>query len=327
MVQNYQRTVTDEQRRDFLKALGLGGAVAVGSLSLDEIRTLTSGATGTAPEELAPVGEAIRAEMAGSLDAGVLDAHQSSFAQAGRMLPGIVGMGVPESGQRADFAPVAAAGQPIYDHLVETGFFETTTEELPKFTPETITEGVQAFVASEALARPLTQIGFSGYQSGDGVGLLAEVVGNAQQIADYHWVATDELDREVIEFGEFVPPMTQGAAGGVLLWLGDLDEFLWKQSVLLTANIFDTAVWHAHSMAAGFNLMTEAARSIAGESSAGYSDGEIATLLTTGFAMQAIAQGLLPPDVYWVSEEMRAPVEYERIEGTNEYRTVSARGD
>jgi len=100
--------------------------------------------------------------------------------------------------------------------------------------------------------------------------------------------------------------MTKAAAFGVLAWLNDLDEHLWQKQVLLTDDIYADAVWHARSMAAGLQLVSEGAAAVA-DGDGRFSDEELSALLTTGFAVQAIAQNRLPEDVYWVTEEMRAP--------------------
>lgn len=293
------RAVTDEERREFLRVLGAGSAVAAGGTALSEVRSQVSE---TPREPLASIGQGIRSDVTGTLDANLLASGQSAVAERASELPVAVERGFPEDGARDEFAQVAAAGRPVYDHLTEVGFFESTTERLPEFTPEYLEKSVKTFVGSEALAEPLADMGLT---EEEGTDLVATVVSNAERIDQYHWVATDEIPRASIEFGEHVPAMTRAAAGGVLLWLGDVDDHLWKHQTLLTEDILRDATWHARSMAAGFQLMTEAARRVAGESGE-LSDDELGALLSTGFAVQAISQNLLPEDVYWITEEMRA---------------------
>lgn len=296
--ENMNRYVTDEERREFLKALGVGGAIAAGGLTLGEVRDAVSTADA---EALASIGEAIAGDLAGDLDPGLLATQQTALAEATAELTGVVDRGLTREGPRENFLAVAEAGRPIYDHLESAGFFESTTTHLPEFTPAHLEESVTTFVESERLASPLSQLGLSGAEDVD---LVATVIANAEQIRDYHWVATDQIPRERFEFGELIPPMTQAAAGGVLLWLEDLDSHLWKHQVLVTDEILADADWHARSMAAGFQLMSEGAKAIASGSNE-LSDAELGALLSTGFAVQAIAQNLLPSDVYWITEEMR----------------------
>ncbi|WP_135828411.1 hypothetical protein [Halorussus halobius] len=295
-----ERTVSDDQRREFLAALGVGSAVAAGGATLDDVREAVGTAT---TDELASVGEGIRSDLAGSLDAGTLaDAHVG-LAGATAGLTAVPERGLPaeESGPRDEFGAVAAAARPAYDHLAEVGFFESTTERLPEFTPGYVEDSVRRFVVSEELAGPLADLEFAQEELVD---LLATVVSHRERLGDRHWVATDDLPRERMEFAEYVPPMTEAAAGGVLLWLEDLDQHLWTNAVLLTDDVVADATWDARAMAAGFDLMLDGARRIAaGEATA---DDELAGLLSSGFALQAVAQNRLLPDAYWITEEVRA---------------------
>jgi hypothetical protein len=297
---NKQHHISDEDRREFLKVLGVSSAVAVGGATIDEVREATAA---DPTEELASIGQAIKADLAKSLDAEVIVSQQAAIAEAATAVPTAVEKGLPANGPRSEFAAVAEAAWPVYDHLVETSFFESTTQHLPAFSPSYLESSVEAFVGSEALTAPLKDLGFTG---GEGVDLLATVVANAEDLSTHHWVATDEIPREQVGFGDFIPPMTQATAGGVLLWLEDLDQHLWQDKVLLTDDILADTAWHGQLMAAGLQLMTEGAKVVA-EESGELSDGELGALLSTGFAVQAISQALLPQDVYWITEEMRAP--------------------
>lgn len=296
-----QRHVPEEDRRRFLKALGLGSAVAVGSATLDDVTQAVSEATAG---ELASIGQEIQADLGGSLDAALLAEHQAAFVESAGAL-GSAAYEVPEEGPSDEFAAVAQAGQPVVDHLADVGFFESTTQRIPTLTPSYLETASKAFVGSAALTAPLEAIGLV---NGEGVDLIATVVANAEDLSTHHWVATDEIPREQIERGEFIPSMTRAATEGTLLWLGDLDHHLWQKQPLITEDVLADATWHARSMAAGFQLMAEGARAVANgaEDVAGE---ELAALLTTGFAVQAISSALLPQDVYWLTEGKRAPRE------------------
>lgn len=297
-----RRHLTDDDRREFLKVLGVTGAVAAGSATLDDVRDAV--ATDSA-DELAPIGQAIRSDLAGSLSADLLATQQTAFATAAATLPATVERGLPVEESRDEFQQVAAEGRPVYDHLLEVGFFESTTEHLPEFTPAYIEKSVRRFVESASLAAPLEALDFTQQELVD---LVATVVTHREDLGDRHWIATDALPREQMEIGESIPPMTQGAAGGILLWLEDLDGHLWRQQVLLTDEILADAVWDARAMAAGFQLMTEGARRIAAGDGE-LVDEELAALLSSGFALQTIAQNRLVQDAYWITEERRAPRE------------------
>lgn len=292
-------TADDASRRELLKLLGLTGTAAAGGVTLEQ---LSEAATAPTEDELAPTGQAINAELSESIDADLVASYQTDLVEAASPLPAVAERGLPEGAPRNDFGAVAAAQRAIYDHLVEAGFFEATTEQLPNFTVEYLESNVRTFASSEALVAPLAAMGFEGEA---GVDLLATVVGNTQRIIDHHWIATDELPRERIELGDFVPPMTQAAAGGGMLWMDDLDLHLWQDKVLIDDEILADTIWHAQSIAAGFQLMAEGAKAV-GREGAAFTDSELTALLTTGFAVQAISQSLLKKDSYWITEEMRA---------------------
>lgn len=297
-----QRSVSVEERREFLKVLGVTGAVAAGGATLDDVRNALAGETATAGE-LAGIGEAIRADLSGSLDAGLLTSQQTAVASAASALPTVVDQGLPVDEPREEFQTVAAEGQPVYNHLLEVGFFESTTEHLPEFTPGYIEESIREFVSTAPLAAPLEELGFAEQELVD---LVATVVAQRDELGSRHWIATDELPREQLEIGAHIPPMTQGAAGGTLLWLEDLDTHLWQKQALLTEEHLANTVWDARAMVAGYQLMTDGAARLADGDGEVAAD-ELAALLSSGFALQTVAQNQLVQDAYWITEEMRSP--------------------
>lgn len=66
--------LSDEERRDFLRALGVAGAAATAGTALEDVTLgdLRELVTAEAAGELARMGEAIRADLAGALDADLL---------------------------------------------------------------------------------------------------------------------------------------------------------------------------------------------------------------------------------------------------------------
>jgi len=294
------RTIDDETRRTLLKSLGVAGSVAVGSASLGQVRAAM--ATPERSESLASTGAALHDELGDSLDAEALRDHAESFAAATRHLGTIHDAGVPEE-RREDFLPVAEAGRPIVDHLVETGFYERTNEELPNFDTNYVSESVNRFASESALAAPLEELGF---EDGDGVDLLASVSDKKAELQDQHWIGTDAVTRKMVGYGEHVPAMTRGADEGSLLWLQDLDTFLWQNAVLVTEDIYTDAVWYARAMAAGFHLVTHGAIAAAEEEDT-YDDEQLAALLSVGFAIQAICDPTILQEVYWIRDGERAP--------------------
>lgn len=291
--------VTDEDRREFLKVLGVTGTAVAGGVTLSEVRDeLSAGAA----EELAPIGDAIKTDLTGALDAGYLASHQATFSDAVSALPAAVEGGVPEAEPRDEFGTIAEAGWPIYDHLAEAGFFASTTEHLPTFTPESLTESAQAFVGSEALAEPLEELGIS---ERVGVDLVIPTVNQAEQLSHFHWIASEGIPQDH-EIREILPPITERAAGGVLLWLQNIDAHLYQNQLLITEEMLQNGAWDVQGMTAGFHLMTEGAKAIA-EESGRFSNDELGALFTTSIALQEIAQRMLPADLFWITDEMRDP--------------------
>lgn len=294
----HRQRVTDEQRREFLKALGVGGAVATGA-TLTEVRDAVSGTAST--EELAPVGQAISTALGGQLDSELIRSREADLVAALEALPEVADTGVGDEPGEA-FGRIAAAGWPLYDHFDEVGFFEATSEHLPAFTYDYLRESVSAFVGSEVTAAPLSKVGLSEREAVD---LVASVVTEADQLEHNHWVVSDQISREDIEDAAAIPPLTKGAMGGAMLWLDDLDSHVWRWQTLLAEDALADAVWHARTMAAGFQLVNEGAKAVADEEGE-LSNGELGATLSIGFAVQALAQSLLPQDVYWITEDMRA---------------------
>ena len=312
MEQNYHRTVTDEQRRDFLKALGITGAVGVGSLTLGDARKrMTVNAGQELSEYLADIGAGVRSKLSGSdqLNAEFISSQQMAMTKAGTAMPEIAEKSQPVVGNAAPeeaFKPVFDAGWPLYEHFLDMGFFESTSAFLPRYTPEFLQSVIPKFVESESLALPLEDLGLTGTAGAD---MIATVAGNAEELSTHHWIATDEINHEVFEGSEYIPTTTQGVAGGALLWLESIDHHLWTHAALLTDEIHQAAIWHGQALTGGLQLMTEAALEAGGEKTRGdpISDDDLGALITMAFAVQAITSGLLPSDVYWITEEMRVP--------------------
>jgi hypothetical protein len=294
-----QRPIDDETRRELLRFLGVAGAISGGSSTLAQVS-----AAMTPPDDseaLASAGRTIRQDIGDSLDAETLRTHADSFASAASALGDIGDRGVPET-QREDFAPVASAGRPIVEYLESEGFYATTNDDLPEFSTDYIDDSVARFASEEALAAPLADLGFA---DGSGVDMLATVVDKSAEIADQHWIGNDRVDREMISPGDVVPDPTLGCHEGSLLWLQDIDEYLWQNAVLVTEDVYADAVWYARAMTAGFHLVTSGAIAAA-EDDGTYDDEQLAALLSVGFAGQTICDPGILQEVYWLRDDERA---------------------
>lgn len=291
--------VTAESRRAFLTALGIGGAIGAGGATLERVRDAV---TATPPDdELAPIGRAIEADRSGAIDAAFVADCQEDLASAAGALPRILERETTTGRPGTAFAAVADAARPAYEHLEPTGFFESTTDHLPAFDREYLTTSVETVVAAADLVAAL---GSPGMADADGVDLLATVVANAERVDERHWATSDALSRRRFERGD-LPPTTQAVTGGVVLWFESLDDFLWTNAPLVTDRIRERAAWYGRAMAAGFQLLAEGAKAVGAESDA-LPPAELAAALSTGVAVQAVAQTLLLPDVAWITDDERA---------------------
>lgn len=294
------QTVTDEDRREFLKVLGVTGVAAAGGVALSDVREGLS--TTETTETFASFGEALRADMAGAMDAAALAEHQAAFAEAASDLPAVIERGLPENGPREEFGAVAEAGWPLYEHLTETGFFERSTEHLPTFTPQSLTESTEIAVGSEAIASSLEGFGVSEEAAVD---LVVPTVNQAEKLSYFHWIASEGIPQGH-EVEGVLPPITQRVTGGILLWLQNLDGHLYRNQILIGEDILRKGVWHVQGMTTGFYLLSEAATAIA-EGSDRFSAEELGAAVATGIALQEVGQRLLPEDVHWISESARDP--------------------
>jgi hypothetical protein len=301
MINEYNRytTVTDEERRDFLKILGVAGAVGASSVTITEVRESLGSNTS---EEFAEVGGAIKTDMAGNINAELIAEHQSALTTAVTAMPAAVESGQPLEQRTETFGTIAEEGWAIYEHLKEAGFFQSTTEHMPAFNPGVLTTSTEAFLASGALTAPLEEVGLDGQA---GIDLVAPTINEAEKLSHFHWIASGGIPADH-EIADILPPITQRVAGGVLLWLQNLDTHVYQKQILITDEILSNGIWDVQGMAAGFHLLSEGAKAI-GTESGRFSDAELGTLVITSIALQEIGQRLLPVHMHWISEKMRDP--------------------
>ncbi|MDJ1434144.1 twin-arginine translocation signal domain-containing protein [Halostagnicola sp. A-GB9-2] len=292
--------VSSEDRREFLKALGVvAGAGAVGATLTDLRAEVSSGATG----ELAEMGEAIRAGMTGSLDAALLNSELSALAERFEKLPELEAMGVPEAGSSA-YAELTEPAWAINEHLADVSFFASAEQNLPAFEPEHIETTTRQLLNIETLPATLSEVGFTEPEQ---TALVVNIVNTREQLS--WWMPTvDYPSAEVAEEGvvhEYVAPLHQRSAEGSLLWIDGLDNFLWQNEVLLTEQMIDRGLWDVKSMLGGYYLMGAAARDLAEGSIA---DEHLSTLISGSSAIMIIGQEFLIDDVIRITDDKRASI-------------------
>ncbi|WP_254530605.1 twin-arginine translocation signal domain-containing protein [Natrinema gelatinilyticum] len=291
--------VSDEDRRDFLKALGVVAGGAVAGATLQDFRTeVSSGAA----EGLAEMGQAVQNGLTGTLDAALLGEQLATLEGSFELLPQLETMGVPEQGASA-YQELTTAAWAINDHLAEAGFFASAEENLPAFAPEHIEETTRQLLHIDALPATLSEVGFSDEEQ---TALVMNIVNTREQLS--WWMKTgdyppaDAVDDGVVR--EYIAPLHQRAAEGSLLWIDGLDHFLWQREPLVTSEMIDRGLWDVKSMLGGYYLMGSAARDLA---KGDIADDQLTTLTTASTAIMIIGQEFLISDVVRITDDKRAP--------------------
>lgn len=298
MTHEYRRGYTDEERRAFLKALGVAGAAGlVGEFTLGDLR---SAVTVESSGELAAVGEAIRGDLEGSLDASLLGGGSSALAERMGRLPELAAAGVPET-PGTEYQQLTEPAWRVNEHLLAVGFYETAERHLPPFTAEHVASTTRRLVAMESLAPMLSEVGFDGRE---GAELVMNVVNNSDHLAK--WVPIDMYPPEAID--DFDPadiaPLHQRAAEGSLLWIDGLDRHLWQNEVLLTETAIERGLGDVKAMLGGFYLLGRAAEGLARGT---LDDEELTALVTGSSAIMIVGQEDLADDLVRITEPERAP--------------------
>jgi len=291
--------VSDEDRREFLKALGV---VAGGGVAGATLRDLRGEVASGAASGLAKMGEAVRAGLTGTLDGALLAEELAELEGSFELLSQLAAMGTPEQDASA-YQELTTPTWAINDHLAEVGFFASAEENLPAFTPDHIEETTRQLLHIEELPATLAEIGFA---EGEQTALVTNVINSREQLS--WWMKTpDYPPAEAVDDGvvhEYVAPLHQRAAEGSLLWIDGLDHFLWQREPLITDEMIDRGLWDVKSMLGGYYLLGSAARDLA---SGEIADDHLTTLTTASTALMIIAQEFLIHDVVRITDDKRAP--------------------
>lgn len=297
MVHSHEPDLTEEDRRAFLKALGVGGAVAAGGITFDELR---SSVEAEQSEAFAAMGESIRSDLSGRLDPALFDVELSNIAAGIERLPRLEAAGTLDEPGSA-YHELAAPAWTVYDHLAETGFFRSAEVNLPRFTEEHVASSAREIVHAEPIETALSNLGFADEEM---VALVSAVVTSADRLA--WWVPTSDIPQEVEQFDPAdVAPLHQRAIGGALLWIDELDQQLWQRRRLITDEMVANGLRDVKTMLAGTYLVAEAAHDVAGPGA--LSDSQLAATLTTGAAVAIVGQEDVAADLFRITDEMRAP--------------------
>lgn len=268
-------------------------------LTMEELRRAVDASDDST---FASMGTAIREDLTGRLDGELLERELESLAEQIRRLPEVRDVGIPDGETEPEvlYRELVEPGWEIYDHLVETGFFDSVEANLPRFTPEHIERTAHGLIQAEPLADALEECGFDEREQ---TVLVMNVVNNNNRLA--RWTPAKDIPDEVEFNVEDVPPLQQRAMGGSLLWVKNLDIHLWQKKFLITDEILDDGYWDVKAMLGGLYVMATAAREIAEEGS--LSDQELAAALSASTAIMITNQEEIVKDMFWITEEMRKP--------------------
>ncbi|MFB6140040.1 MAG: hypothetical protein ABEJ26_06365 [Halosimplex sp.] len=292
-------SIADEDRREFLKLLGVGGGVAASGFTLDSIDAEPSRESS---ERLAEMGESIRADLDGSLDADLLGTGRAGIAEGATKVDGT---GIPDDPSVDSFGRFTDPAWPLEEHLAEVGFFAAADRNLPVFTPDHVETTTKSLVHSDALSSLLGDVGLD---ADERTALLVDVVSNRDALA--HWApAQFYRDVDLDDDGdairpEAVPPLQRRAARGSLLWIDGLGRQLWQNEVLLTEEVVGDAEWDVRVMLGGFYVLASAAERLARDEIA---DEELTALVSGSTAIMISSQNRLATDAMYVTDEVRAP--------------------
>lgn len=296
--------ITPNEQEQLVDTLGVDATVESDDLTLSQMRAAVGDLT---DETFASVGEEIRRDLEGELDADLLEEALSEMdAQADR-LPAVRETGIPAGEREPErlYRELIAPGWRVYDHLVDVGFFESVDENQPRFTPDHITATAHALVRADPLLSALERLNFDEHEQ---LALVMDVTNNPRRLS--RWVPTSDIP-EGVEFDvEHVPPLHQRAMGGALLWIENLDVHLWQKSILVTEQILDDAHWDVKAMLGGMYLLTRAALEVADPDRESLTDSQLTAALTASAAITIINQEAICQDAYRITEEMRAPPEH-----------------
>lgn len=293
--------LSDEERRDFLKALGVAGAAATGGAALDEVTLsdLREAVTVESTGELARRGEAIRGDLSGELDAELLGSEMAGVAGAIEQLSDVRAVGIPDRDESL-YAELTNAAWRIDDHLTEVGFYASAEAHLPAYAADHIETTTKQLIHTESFGGMLSEIGFS---ESEQTALMANVVNNVEELALWQpgW-AIEEANVDEVN-PDYVAPLHQRAAEGALLWIDGLDKHLRQKEVLITDGMLDDGVTDVRSMLGGFYLLSDAAERLARGDVA---DEDLTALVSGSTAMLIASQTDLQHDLVRISDEMRA---------------------
>lgn len=297
---NAKRTPIESQQ-ELASTLGISQPMTGEQLTVGRLREQIDAEP---DDEFVSMGEAIRSDLSGKLDAALLAEELPKMADQLSRIETVREAGIPtgKTGPAVQYRELIEPGWRVYRHLEAVGFFESVEENLPAFTPEHIETTARELVQAEPFSAALTECGFDEREQ---MVLMMNVANNNTRLS--RWTPTREIP-DGVEFNvEYVPLLHQRAMGGALLWINALDDHLWRKEILITDTILDDVHWDTKAMLGGLYLMAMAASEIAAGEDGSLTDAQLTAALTASAAVQIVNQEGIMQDAFWITEEKRKP--------------------
>lgn len=293
--------MAEDDNQALYEPIGRRFLESIGALEGDESPVAGDVAEPEAAASLAEISEQLGDDLGDRIDEDLLDENVDRLARDLGRIPSLVEGDLTEDLEPA-FEEIAEPAWEITSHLASIDFFENARRTLPAFDPAFITDSsVQTLysVYIEGRDRRLANALEAADARSDLSTWLLDVMRRSEEVETNLRV---EVDKPKIS------PMTlEGSSVGAVLWIEDLGRHLWMSEVLLTEEMIDRGATHARAMGTGLAMTAQGAAEL-GDNDA-ISEDAIAKI-TAGFAVTHLHQLDLPYNVYWITDEMRAPAQW-----------------
>lgn len=277
--------------RRFLESLG---ALEGDTSSLtDELEEPTEELGSAAPSAHDQLNE----ELGDHIDRELLTDNSDQLADELGRIPSLTDGDLTEDLEQ-EFEAIAKPAWEITSHLSSIDFFETARKTLPQFG--------QTFIVDSSV-----QVLNSLYiQQRDQ--RLENILDGAGVKSDFStWVVetmrrSEEIETNLrieVETHKISPMTLRGSTEGAVLWIEDLGRHLWMSEVILSDELVDRGAMHARAMGTGIVMTAQGVAEIGDDAKPADIIGKIAA----GFAMTHLHELDVPYNVYWITDEMRAP--------------------
>lgn len=293
MVENDDQELFEPIGKRFLESVGALGDDA--SRLTDELEEPTEEME--AADSPAHINDQLNEDLGDHIDGELLNTNSDQLAHELERIPSLTDGDLTDDLEQ-EFEAIARPAWEITSHLSSIDFFETARETLPPFDRTFIVDcSVQVLDSLYIQQRDQR---------------LENILEEAGVESDFStWVVevmrrSDEIETNLRIEAEThkISPMTlRGSTEGAVLWIEDLGRHLWMSEVILSDELVDRGALHARAMGTGIMLTAQGVAEIGDDATPEDAIAKIAA----GFALTHLHELDLPYNVYWITDEMRAP--------------------